>query len=58
MEYYLPYLLALGMNASDKAVQVTEAAPHTPTTGEYIAMGIVVLLVVSFVAWFTRPREY
>ena len=54
MEYYLPYLLALGMNASDKAAQVTEAAPHAPTTGEYI----VALLVVSFVAWFTRPREY
>lgn len=58
MEYYLPYLLAIGMNASSETTKVVEATPHVPTTGEYIVMGIVALLVVSFVAWFTRPREY
>ena len=58
MEYYLPYLLVLASNASDNTAQATETVRHVPTTGEYIVMGIVALLVVSFVAWFTRPREY
>ena len=58
MEYYLPYLYVLAANASSETTQAVEATHHAPTTGEYIVMGIVALLVVSFVAWFTRPREY
>lgn len=58
MEYYLPYIYVLAANASSETSQVAETAHHVPTTGEYIVMGIVALLVVSFVAWFTRPREY
>ena len=58
MEYYLPYFLALASNASDKTAQATETVRHVPTTGEYIIMGIVALLILSVWAWFIRPREY
>ena len=58
MEYYLPYIFAIAANASNETSQVAETAHHVPTTGEYIVFGVIALLVVSFVAWFTRPREY
>ena len=58
MEQYLPYIYVLAANASNETSQVAETARHVPTTGEYIIMGIVALLILSVWAWFTRPREY